>query len=217
MKSPLQKFDESFLAVLPPQYMGAIGYYAVMAAYSDAVIDVDMTANKRFKSAHRCDIVDTRGSLSLTVPIGHESGRRSWSATPVSSHGQWWHVHRVSLESAYGRTPFFEFYYDRFKPLIDEPGKTFKTITELDTAADRIIREILGIDTRIAYKVPQNVSYGLIKDYRSYDFKSIAPVEYYQVRAGKLGFRSGLSILDLIFNMGPESPLVLKDIIDLTF
>lgn len=215
--NPLRRFDDRHIALLPPQYMAATGYYAVMAAYGRAVIDTAMTANKRFKSAHRCDIIDTQGPLSLTVPVNHQPGRRSWDETAVSAHGRWWHIHRVSLESAYGRTPFFEFYYDRFKPLLSEPGTVFRTIAELDMAADSVIRQILGIDTRIASEVPQNVSDAIIKDYRSCDFKSAAPVEYYQVRSSKFGFVAGLSVLDLIFNVGPESPLVLKEIIDRMF
>lgn len=215
--TPLRRLDDRHIALLPPQYMAATGYYAIMAAYGRAVIDTDMTANKRFKSAHRCDIVDTQGRLTLTVPVDHQPGRRSWSETDVSSHGRWWHVHRVSLESAYGRTPFFEFYYDRFKPLLSQPGTLYNTVTELDTAADSVIRQILGIDTDIAYRMPENASDSIIKDYRNCDFKSAVPVEYYQVRSSKFGFVAGLSVLDLIFNVGPESPLVLREIIDRTF
>ena len=61
--TPLRRLDDRHIALLPPQYMAATGYYAVMAAYGHAVIDTAMTANKRFKSAHRCDIIDTQGPL----------------------------------------------------------------------------------------------------------------------------------------------------------
>lgn len=47
-------------------------------------------------------------------------------------------------------------------------------------------------------------------DFTKFDFNSVKPVCYYQVRADRLGFFPYLSILDLIFNVGPEAPLILK-------
>ena len=82
---------------------------------------------------------------------------------------------------------------------------------ELIRYLDQTIREILLLDNIVTYDT-DNIS-GNIKDYRNDTFSDIATVEYYQLRKAQLGFISNLSILDLIFNMGPESPLILKKII----
>ena len=82
---------------------------------------------------------------------------------------------------------------------------------ELIRYLDQTIREILLLDNIVTYDT-DNIS-GNIKDYRNDTFSDIAAVEYYQLRKTQLGFISNLSILDLIFNMGPESPLILKKII----
>ena len=106
--------------ILPPVYFGGIDYYATMAAYGNVIIDRNWRFDKRKKFTHRCTIADTRGELQLTVPIEKpfKSHETTWNNIKVSSHGEWWNVHRVALESAYGRTPFFEFYIDYFLPFL---------------------------------------------------------------------------------------------------
>lgn len=187
-----------------------------------------MRFDKRFKSVHRCRIVDTQGELMLTVPISRPStndGPLHWNQVRVSSHGQWWSDHRISLESAYGRTPFFEFYIDRLLPFLQDLDIT---ITELDQAIDKVVREILHLPVKVEYAnlseksvrdlaeecIIESSKEDLIEgeeiiDFRKNDFSHIAAVPYYQIRALQLGFFPDLSILDLIFNLGPESPLIL--------
>ncbi|MCM1452526.1 MAG: WbqC family protein [Clostridium sp.] len=210
MRSPLIAFPER-CAVLPPQYMGSAGYYATMAAYGHAVVDAGMRYDKRFKSAHRCEIASTHGRMMLTVPVGKDSlTGRGWNQAPVSEHGQWWSDHAVSLESAYGRTPFFEFYYDRIRPWLTRPNGL--TIGELDAGLDAEIRGMLHLETEVAYGMDGigDMRQEAVDDYRRGMPKLDTP-EYYQVRADRLGFIAGLSVLDLIFNMGPEAGYVLKE------
>lgn len=202
-------------AVLAPQYLGSTGYYAMMAAFGKVYIDQTMYADKRFKSAHRCRIVDTRDEIMLTVPVSHPHGRHSWLNTTVSTHGKWWSNHLTALESSYGRTPFFEFYIDRFKPLFD--GKRYEddeiSVACLDRECDAIIRDILGIDNEIVYIDNQQNSAVDAVNLKNFDLDRISSdIEYYQIRADRLGFRAGLSIVDLIFNLGTEAPLILKQI-----
>lgn len=216
MASPLTIFD-NVTAIMPPAYCGSIDYYAVMAAHRNVVIDRGWRFNKRMKSTHRCTIADTHGTLSLTVPV-EKPGRShdaTWNDIKVSTHGEWWNVHRVALESAYGRTPFFEFYIDRFLPFLQcRNSSCNELLMDLDCGIDSVIRDILGIDSAVNYST-ENIT-GDTKDYRSNDFSFVTPVLYYQVRQSHHGFLPSLSVLDLIFNMGTESPLVLKKMISAT-
>lgn len=197
-------------AAFAPQYFGSVGYYAMLSSYGRVYVDVGMIADKRFKSAHRCNIVDTRDEIMLTVPIVHPHGRHTWQHTPVSQHGKWWHVHRTALESAYGRTPFFEYYIDRFSPVFKADYISGDiTVGMLDRMCDSIVREILAIDNDVIYGSPSG---DVDVDFRNQKRIESAAVEYYQLRADRLGFRPGLSILDLIFNVGPEAPLILHKI-----
>lgn len=191
--------------ILPPQLCGSIGYYALMGSHRNAVIACAMRHDKRYKSVHRTDIADTRGPLQLTVPVSRPAGTRRWCDVKISDHGRWWHVHSETLASAYGRTPFFEYYIDRLLPMLDAgtPAR-YDSITSLDAAWDAQIRFLLALDTQVTYDItgdcgePQTRSFGLTD-----------VVPYYQVRESEFGFIPDLSILDLLFNLGPESLLYL--------
>lgn len=209
MASPLIIYHDT-TAIMPPTYMGSIDYYATLAAHSHAVIDRSWRYNKRMKSTHRCDIVDTHGILQLTVPVEKpfRGSPPSWNDVKVSTHGSWWNVHRVALESAYGRSPFFEYYIDRFLPYLQASFYDDCLLMNLDCTIDDIIRDILNIETIVTYSLNDIKTTSTI-DYRQKEWNTKIE-QYYQVRQQQHGFVAHLSILDLIFNMGPESPLILK-------
>lgn len=200
------------------RYYGSIAYYASMAAYGHAVIDADAIFDKRQKAVHRCDIADTHGPVQLTVPVSkpHGIARARWSDVAVSGHGAWWHVHRVTLESAYGRSPFFEFYIDRFLPFLTKGViDRYPTVAALNLAIDAEIRSILLLETAVSSSESYNSyhSYHSYNSSNSYDRFSRAMPPYWQVRGASQGFIANLSILDLIFNLGPEAPLYLRSLL----
>lgn len=209
---------------LEPRYYGSVDYYAEVAACGgNAVMDGRMLFDKRRKQVHRCDIADVNGVVQLTVPVGKPHGipRATWGDVRVSSHGRWWHIHRVTLESAYGRTPFFEFYIDRFASfLCAEAVERYPSIIDLDAAIDAVIREILLLPTAPvlnAVAKEEGLSEGDSAAAAGQAAASPNPCSgiiekpHYQVRAAGLGYIPGLSVLDLIFNLGPEAPLYLAE------
>lgn len=207
--------------LLPLRYYGSVSYYALMAACGKAVLGTGELFDKRAKSVHRCTIADTNGELRLTVPITKPHGitRAQWTDVEISGHGEWWHNHRVSLESAYGRTPFFEFYIDRLTPFLDSGVcERYHDIASLDAAIDAEIRRILLIETevstgtfRAAEKTAEASGTKVLTLADAPSPQSFVP--YYQVRVLTQGFLPDMSILDLIFNLGPEAPLYLKQLV----
>lgn len=218
MMSPLTICPDTIVE-LPLSYCGSIPLYCAAAASGGSVIDCRRRYNKRLKETHRATIIDTHGELRLTVPITLpeiEQGRAmTWEDVEVSAHGHWWSIHLTALESGYGHTPFFQFYIDRFAPLLTSRYEHERVkLWQLDRDFSDIIASILGISAPI-YITRDNP----LDDAKQSIVRPIgvmpAPrqVEYYQVMASKHGFKPSMSILDLIFNMGPEAPLVLKDMI----
>ncbi len=208
--SPLLRYPER-AALLPSLYMAPAAYYAAALSYGRVEIDDAIRYDKRRKEVHRCAIVDARGRLQLTVPVSvphgvHDRALR-WSDVEVSSHGGWWNVHRTALESAYGRTPFFEFLIDRFAPVLrsPEPGLT---VTELNRRAHDIILSILtGWNGEYECDIPAKDT----DDFRKFNFQSVEMRPYRQIRASQLGFCEGLSVLDMIFNLGPATLNALRE------
>ena len=237
--SPLVIYPDSTVT-LPPRYCGDVGYYALMAQYGNAVIDFSMRYNKRDKACHRCEIEGANGVQRLTVPLEKGAGGPV-AGLRVSDHGEWWNVHWGAIYSAYGRTPYFEYYADDFLPAFQG---NIHSLMELDIMLDAIIRRILGITTRVTYNKLSSAFSGTsapsvpsanftpppqpsqptppsqqlrlsppCREARGAGEAREARVEltpYYQVWSSRFGFIPGLSILDLIFNMGTESPLHLR-------
>lgn len=189
------------LAVLPPRLFASVGYYDLMASYQAVFIDWSMRYDKRDKAVHRYEIADTRGRLQLTVPVSRPEGFSSgltWPDVAVSAHGRWWEVQRTALESAYGRTPYFEFYIDRLAPLFAPRPIDGERITDLCRRADEAVRKIMGMKTYVLDYLPDGIPFD---DYRRAPIPE-ASTPYWQVRGLQLGFIPNLSILDRIFNTG---------------
>ena len=219
---------------LPIRLFASVDYYAAMAAHRHVIIDDNARYDKRQKSTHRMDIIDTHGIKTLTVPVSRPQnfhGQLHWSDIAISRHGLWWHVFDETLASAYGRTPFFEFYIDRFRQFFsDSTPDTFPNVATLCRESDKAIRKILSLNTSISYtsstsdpstatqqsniinpSTPITATLNTTATQSTQSSPALNPtaIEYYQVRRDKFGFVPHLSILDLIFNMGPESPLIL--------
>ena len=118
----------------------------------------------------------------------------------------------MALESAYGRTPYFEFYIDRFLPMLTTGvDDRFPLLHTLAKAWDHEIRDILGM----AVCNTESPTEGPIReDHPGHNIPDITAdnlLPYRQVRQDKLGFLGGLSILDLIFNLGPEAQIYLNN------
>lgn len=184
---------------LPSRFCPGPEYYRLLALNPSEEITVcaGERFDKRVKSAHRMTIADTRGPLDLTVPIAKPYGR-TWATTEVSRHNDWFQLMWTALESAYGRTPYFEFYADDFRPLllgVDD----FGSVGDLNFRFDCAIRRALGLTNPVSYS-PSEADPMPIPTWQ--------PEPYWQIRQESLGFIPNLSILDLIFNLGPETNLL---------
>lgn len=204
------------MLVLPPRLFPSAAYYQAMALAGKCAIAA-WPYDKRDKEAHRYTIVDNRGTLQLTVPLSkpHTDSRPGWADCPVSTHDRWWEKHRAALETAYGRTPYFEFLIDRFDRVLRSPEQwdAWPSAVDLMREANRAVTSILGIDTEPEYltdTTPRSASTSPEPRHvtGAVEFHTAPPEKpYWQVRQHLFGFTPGLSVLDIIFNLGPEATL----------
>ena len=190
--------------VAPPRLFASVEYWRAIANSDAPAINAAERYDKRCKAAHRYEIVDVRGRLSLTVPIAKPHGveNPTWADCPVSTHDEWWRRHRTALESAYGRTPYFEFLIDKFNCIFRSPEEwdRWPSILDLIRVSNGIICDILYFDRHLEYV-------GRLADFEP----PTTPLPaYWQVRQHIHGFQPGLSILDLIFNLGPEAAMYIR-------
>ncbi|MBQ4230929.1 MAG: WbqC family protein [Salinivirgaceae bacterium] len=207
MASPLTIFPDS-TAVAPLAYCGSVDYYARMAAFGRMAIDLSQPFNRHDHTSRRCEIVGPSGRQRLSVPTRKPSpgSRATIGDLEVDFILDWRRNHWGALFSAYGRSPFFEYYADRFHDVYE---RQFPRLADYCLALDSLLRQILGIETDVEIIHSRHDLLGHTS-MLSTDAVEIADVEYYQVWAARHGFQPRLSALDLVFNMGPESPLVLR-------
>lgn len=190
-------------ACLSTTYFGPVQWYQKLHRYDQVVIDGEEHFLKQ-TYRNRCLIATTQGVQALTVPVVHDS-KSSISDVLISDHGNWRHLHWQALQSAYGDSAFFEYYEDDLRPFFKE--NNWERLVDYNDAICRKVCELLDIQPSIVHQSSQDCSDFrlVINPKHPLEDSEFMPRKYYQVYQQKHGFLSNLSILDLLFNMGPES------------
>jgi len=151
---------------------------------------------------NRCIIATANGTQMLTIPISipsTESQDKKKICTGdilISDHGNWRHLHWNALTSAYGMSPFFDYYADEIKPFFSEK---WEKLYDFNLDITKKIIDLIGGRDIIIQRTYDNMN-------REKPSDAEIP-QYYQTFQKRHGFIPNLSILDLIFNEGPSSIL----------
>lgn len=200
---------ESVKILIEAQYFPPIQSIAHMLRAEEVFIEAWERYERR-SYRNRCHIAGPNGMLRLSVPlIGGKSERQLMREKQISYEEDWQKLHWASLCSCYRRSPFFEFYEDDLEPIFQ---KEFQYLYELNMATLQWALEQLGEsislkETDSYVQQPKDV-----KDLRSVIHPKLAERDpschlepYIQVFEEKTGFLPDLSILDLLFALGPSA------------
>ena len=203
-------------ALLQTTYVGPIQWYQKLYRYDHCLIEqYDSYQKQTYRN--RCLIATANGVQALTVPVEHSPLTSHHSPLVkdlrISDHNQWRRVHWNALQSAYSESPFFDYYADDLHPFFE---RKYNFLIDFNEAIRQKICELIDIQPSVEYTSeyisaisPQTSD---ITDYRNViHAKHPQPDDtfeakrYWQVFQHKHGFLPNLSILDLLFCMGPES------------
>ena len=203
-------------ALLQTTYFGPIQWYQKLYRYDHCLIEqYDSYQKQTYRN--RCLIATANGIQALTVPVEHSPLTSHHSPLVkdlrISDHNQWRRVHWNALQSAYSESPFFDYYADDLHPFFE---RKYNFLIDFNEAIRQKICELIDIQPSVEYTSeyisaisPQTSD---ITDYRNViHAKHPQPDDtfeakrYWQVFQHKHGFLPNLSILDLLFCMGPES------------
>lgn len=200
---------------LSTAYLAPVEYYSKLLK-GDVYIEQHENYIKQ-TYRNRCTILSANGLMALSVPIESAGGKKCpIRDVRIADHGNWRHLHWNALISAYNSTPFFEYYQDDFRPFYE---KEYKYLFDFNEELRNLICQLIDIDTSTIGYTDEFLLEVEGEDYRSkispkIDWRVIDPdfesIPYYQVFEHRFGFTENLSILDLLFNMGNESLLVLS-------
>lgn len=201
--------------LLSHTYFGPVQWYQKLYRYDNILIERrDSFVKQTYRN--RCLIATANGQQQLSVPTSSaRDGMASGSATLVSDHANWRHVHWNALKSAYGESPFFEYYADDILPFFE---RKWDRLYDYDMDICRTMCELLDIEPHIQftdrYITPEEAKDNGILDLRDairpkhpLPDPGFLPKRYYQVYEQRHGFLPNMSVLDLLFNMGNESVL----------
>ena len=200
-------------ALLQTTYFGPIQWYQKLYRYDHCVIEQHDSYQKQ-TYRNRCVIATANGLQALTVPVEERRGLKDEvKDVRISDHNQWRRVHWNALQSAYSESPFFEYYADDIRPFFEQK---YEFLIDLNEAIRQKMCELLDIETEISYSnnylSPFTFHLSPFMDFREVihakhpqEDEEFQPRSYWQVFQHKYGFQPNLSILDLLFCMGPES------------
>ncbi len=201
---------------LTSAYLAPVSYYAKLAHYDKVVIEQHDNYTKQ-TYRNRCTIAGPEGEIALTIPTEKpHGGKCPMKDIRISDHGNWRHLHWNAISSAYNNTPFFEYYKDDFRPFYEQ---RFDFLLDYNEQLRELVCSLIDLEPKVSYSEEYKMEFAEGEvDFREAihpkkDFTVADPQfvvqPYYQVFEARNGFQPNLSIIDLLFNMGPESLLVL--------
>ena len=193
-------------AYFPPVY-----YFSKIIQSNETIIEIEENFNKQ-TYRNRCVILGANGPLNLTVPVLHSEQKIPIKNLYISYQSNWQLIHKRAIESAYRNSPFYEYYIDDFSRFFQEkPDKLIDYNNQILNVCLEIVgyRGILKFSDDYVEQAENDFRY-IITPKKALE-KVVFPV-YHQVFIDKFGFISNLSILDLIFNCGPETKDILVQI-----
>ncbi|MFH1783745.1 MAG: WbqC family protein [bacterium] len=227
------------LSVHQPQYIPWLGYFDKIDK-SDCFIFLDNVQYKHREYQNRNKIRTKDGWIWLTVPVISKGlGRQNICDVQINNEFKWQSEHLKSLENYYNRAPFFKDHYHFFERVyslkwekladlnihiikyileqlgIDTPlyyeskiGTTSQSTKRIIEVCKKLKADVYlsGIGGKGYLEEEQFSQAGIKLEYQNF----IHPEYSQQYMKEKDSFQGYMSIIDLLFNEGPQSIRILR-------
>ena len=187
-------------------YLPPVEYFSLIAQADEVSVEREENYLKQ-SFRNRCYILSAHGPQLLSVPVYLGSQHKTTlKEIRIDYSKRWQQVHLRAITASYSASPYFQFYFENIEKIIK---KNIEFLIDLNLELTESVLKMLKIKTKLTYSTNfKPVS----EDENDFRYK-ISPKnesqffvrEYIQVFNNNYKFVHGLSIIDLIFNMGPEA------------
>jgi hypothetical protein len=187
-------------------YLPPVSYFSLISRADEIFIEREENYLKQ-TYRNRCYILSAHGPQLLSVPVYLGSLHK----TPVKDiridySKRWQQVHLRAMTASYNSSPYFEFYFENIEKII---SKNHDFLLDLNMELTESVLKVLKIKKTISYTTNFESVGDMENDFRykitPKEDSHFAVKEYFQVFNKGEGFVPDLSILDLVFNMGPDA------------
>jgi hypothetical protein len=192
--------------LLSTAYLPPIEYFSCILQADEVYVEKEENYKKQ-SYRNRCYILSAHGPHLLSVPVYLGSLHKTpLKDIRIDYSKRWQQVHLRAITAAYGSSPFFPFYFEYFEKVI---SKKIEFLLDLNMELTESTLKMLNITIKLLYTAKFEPAGGSENDLRykisPKESSLSACKEYLQVFKTGDQFVGGLSIIDLIFNTGPEA------------
>lgn len=196
-------------AIFPMFYLPPVSWFSGLYQHPENALLERAEHFVKQTYRNRAHVCSPNGMLSLTVPI--TKGAKNHTIikdVKISYDFDWQRLHWQSLQACYRSSAYFEFYEDDFARFYHTPAKAV-FLFDFNNDLLQLVLKNLKIKTSLMFTDDYERIYPGREDFRS----AINPKQpgmpqqkaYFQVFEERQGFLPDLSIIDLLFNQGPQS------------
>ena len=189
--------------LLSTSFLPPVEYFAFLTQQEVQVESCEHYQKQSFRT--RCAIFTANGRETLSLPVVHCPDKEPILQTRIDYSTPWQRTLWRAIESAYGGSPFFLYYRDAIQPFFE---KRYELLFDYNLQIIKTILRALRLPTVIT--MTDDFEPMAENDLREAfcpkkNNESTSFPEYYQVFSTKFPFAPDLSVLDLVFNEGPEA------------
>lgn len=212
MRNRLNLTTMSTAILMEVQYLGTVQYYSKFLKHHPVILEQHENYRKG-SFRNRCCIATANGVIPLSIPlIKGKHQQANIRSIKIDNSKNWQTLHWRSIKTAYGSSPFFEYYQDDFELLYN---KSYELLFDFCLDLQELVLNSLQITPSIQFSetFTKDTAEDLLdfrnrilpKNYAKPEDPAFEAAPYPQVFEDRLGFVSNLSILDVLFCAGPEA------------
>ena len=175
------------MIILPTTYLGSVDWYKQYLSHLTAAKIEVMESFPKQTYRNRCTITTPDGPLTLSVPVKRADSKQLTRDVEISYQQKWQHQHWIALMSAYKRTPYFDYYADFFRPFYE---RETKFLVDFNEGLHEVIVHLMANQAK-GEEAKRLLGKNRTTDWQGLDLEPC--------------FGDGKSILDLLFEYGPET------------